>query len=317
MVFVLRHTLCIGIVTNQWFLHRILRHPAFHAVDYTTGLISENLEDLCKVSSSTSYTIRHELPGIVSAYLRHQRSLDSSRRSFGSIPLRWRNVPTDRTSASHIDYINFSTSLLGGGENGVFVKYINNRQDAPRSYLLHVWDEEKAQTPTRKEQDQFINKSGGILTKRYYQAISQRDLEESAALKVHIMDFKPGHMRVALNGRQQIYHLFANGDTVYVQSPELGVSIKYLRKSLLTFAGMLDTRMPGQNILAGEPCASVYLANANKRARYICDLYYAYALQNPSDYGQRRGLGYKRQWALGDREYEDRSKNCCSSEWRR
>lgn len=42
----LKNTICLGITTNQLFLQRVLAHPAFQKVDYTTAFIDRNKESL-------------------------------------------------------------------------------------------------------------------------------------------------------------------------------------------------------------------------------------------------------------------------------
>ncbi|OLL24397.1 Methylcrotonoyl-CoA carboxylase subunit alpha, mitochondrial [Neolecta irregularis DAH-3] len=267
LIFVLRHTAILGLVTNQGFLISCLGHEEFHKGEYTTGFIDSFRTELLFPPPRPLLT--GELAIVPSLLLRHIRQTMRARSSFDTLSAGWRNNQYD-VSSKHVDSITIDPSTLPAA---VFVQY-------EKDYVL-VWDEP---APMKFEGKEFLNKVGGQLILRYYNTLRTRKGLEGRTEQdwpfgvdknmkkydFHVDDIKidfirgkwmTADMRLSINGIQRTY--FAATDTsvissamavqnVFVLSSDVGFGIKFSRRNLLTYAGKLDERISGEDLEGGE-----------------------------------------------------------------
>lgn len=87
MRYVLSQMICLGTITNQYFLKKILEHPDFQSGTYNTHFIEEKL-----LSAETDGEKEVDLPFFaIVACLKRWAKREKSRRLLRSIPSGWRN----------------------------------------------------------------------------------------------------------------------------------------------------------------------------------------------------------------------------------
>ena len=251
MIFVLKNTVCLGVISNQKFLQSILQHPSFHIDSYSTSLISDNLQELLSIDSLTSQLILQVLPCAATLFLRDQRFKSRQSSTFGSISPRWRNVRSDKASARQIDYLEIKSTLLGGGAKGVFVQYGNERTRNESTYSLSVCPEPAEVKNDPQSELLYYNKAGGHLVQRYYRIFQQQE-KNAQSHKADLVSLCDCTYRLELDGRQHPFYVVSVGEDAYIHSPEIGTGIRISRQDLLTYSGLFHKRVSGQTASTGK-----------------------------------------------------------------
>ena len=102
MLSVLRHTVCVGIKTNHLFLQACLLHPDFRKIDYSTGFISEHMNDLLLNPFSKDLPSYHEsfcfVPPLFARWIANRTQRQPPYQPFGSIRQGFRNQVFDTSN---------------------------------------------------------------------------------------------------------------------------------------------------------------------------------------------------------------------------
>jgi acetyl/propionyl-CoA carboxylase alpha subunit len=254
---VLANTTVLGLGTNQEFLGRCLSHPGFLDKNYTTRFIEqyredlfreEGLEDLERTAVETSMFLKY------CADVERSAAGKLGQSAFNSIPSKFRVQTMDRTNvkADHI-------TLAG---KSFLVQYLPQRNGDGDT--VQVWPVPTT-NPLPSEGKKFLNKIGGALVARYYQAMTPpesgvRTFDVSivhAALRRRgrvLEEWIEGDVAFQVDGSIKTVFVATEGDwrsrddlsqTVWVHVPDLCAGIKSIRRNLLTFAGRLDERASG------------------------------------------------------------------------
>lgn len=262
MLSALKNTICLGVTTNQLFLQRVVAHPAFQKVDYTTGFIERNRESLLQPADSA--LLQGPLALTAAIFYRATRQELSPASAFGTIPRSYRNQSKDKASIP-TDHVSCELGSLGYAET-LNLAVANHGHGVYKTRL--VQDEVPV---TAAETKTYFNKAGGPLVKRYYTAFGSRSTEvRSFHVRVQNLsscrgkDSFQGEVRLAIDGRSMTYFV-ATGPaglktTVYVQCPDAGLSAPYKIANRLTWAGRLDERIRGTL----ENGVSLYSRNSPK-----------------------------------------------------
>ena len=254
---VLANTTILGLGTNQEFLGRCLAHPGFLDKNYTTGFIERYREDLFREVGGENERIAVLTSGFLKYIADSERQVNGAFRSISS---KFRVQTMDRSSvkAEHI--------TVGG--KGYMVQYLPRRGEVTDT--VQVW-EIPEQKLDDKQKAKFLNKAGGALVHRYYNAMTipanPRTMEISI---VHANLRRQGkipdqwieaNVTVQLDGAIKTVFVATEGDwhsrddspqTVWIHVPELCAGIKSVRRSSLTFAGRLDERTTGSAAELGK-----------------------------------------------------------------
>ena len=243
---VLKSTVCLGITTNQLFLLRVLSHPAFQMLDYTTAFIDKNKETLLEPLDSRPVL---GILAVVATLFQRATAPKARASSFGTISSNFRNQRKDRT-AQLATYLSCDLKPLGYPE-AVTSLVIDQGKGLYRISRIQT---DKASTTAEKKP--YFNQLGGGLVSRYYAALNSDKVQ--VVENVHIVksaintegDSLSGTFRVSINGRSLSYFM-ARGSydefqtTIFVQCPGADILASYVLSNKLTWAGKLAERASG------------------------------------------------------------------------
>jgi len=253
---VLAGTTVLGLTTNQEFLGRCLAHPGFLDKNYTTGFIDLYSKDLFRPSLEGDERIVAQTSMVLKYCADMERKVSKNGSVFKSISSHFRVQTMDRATVK-ADHITI-------GSNSYMVQYLPSRSSSGVE-TVQVWripSEHKLDDTTRKR---FLNKSGGTLVHRYYEAMTP-PTEGLKTMEVAIVNVNmrrrgtgwdewiEGDITFQLDGTIKTIFIATEGDwrsrddtpqILWIHVPELCAGIKSTRRNLLTFAGRLDERTAG------------------------------------------------------------------------
>lgn len=242
----LKSTMCLGVMTNQIFLIRIMLHLS--ATDYTTAFIEERPELLAPVRQD-----HVEGPMLMAALLLDQQpeSAAAPRSAFSSIPTGFRNQHRDRATVSRT-FVTCRSDLVGQEAPRTFIV---TRSGADQYDVSPVPDE----TPiTPKESSVFFNKHGGPLTRRFYHATTPTSSKQYTATLRRPRSDNSGSMGLVLNEKQHYAFEAArvasddNTREVAVFSTHIGGAVSFVLRNALSWAGKFDERGQDGTMGGGE-----------------------------------------------------------------
>lgn len=249
MIHLLRHTVCLGVTTNQMFLQRALSLPAFQKIDYTTAFIDLNKDQLLDRQSYKD-TMEHLAMVATTIHRRMQKESNSSKgSSFNSIPSSFRNQRKDNT-ALVINHLSCEFGDFGRSQS------INIMVASSNSGQYQAWKIPTDGVPTAAEKAAFFNSSGGGLVNRYYSALNADKMKTIQELRTLTWSCHERHgcfsgeIRISTEGKALSY-IFATKaqpgfkKTVHIHCPATGDSVKYDLLDKLSWAGKLDERSKG------------------------------------------------------------------------
>lgn len=254
---VLAGTTVLGLGTNQEFLGRCLSHPGFLDKNYTTGFIEQYSEDLFRQSLEGDEKIAVQSSMVLKYCADMERKVSRNGSAFKSISSHFRVQTMDRANvkADHITV----------GHNSYIVQYLPSRSSGGVE-RVQVWrtpSEHKLDEATKKR---FLNKSGGTLVHRYYEAMTPPTDGQHKTMEIGIVNVNmrrrgkgwdewiEGDVTFQIDGTIKTIFIATEGDwrsrddtpqVVWIHVPELCAGVKTTRRNLLTFAGRLDERSAG------------------------------------------------------------------------
>ena len=244
MIHVLKHTICLGVTTNQLFLLRVLSLLASQTLDYTTAFIAKNRDALFSPIDSGAVLGPMAISAVI-FYRAVQKELAFSATSgFRSIPPRFRNQRKDK-AATLVHHVNCELGFLGYAEAvSLIISY--------QSQCSYQVSQVPTETPaTADERKIFFNQNGGGLVRRYYSALkSERTSKFNARVLSLSKDRREnsvdGELRLSVDDKAVNYFVALESRglmvRVYVQCPDLGVIASYIVSNRLTWAGKFQER---------------------------------------------------------------------------
>jgi acetyl/propionyl-CoA carboxylase alpha subunit len=241
IIFALKHTTCLGVVTNQIFLQRIM--CSLNNVDYTTAFIDRNPSLLATVD------LDHvEGPMMMAALLfdQLQEAPSAQRQAFASIPLGFRNQHRDRDTRTRT-FVTCRLDLLGHKASSSLVV----TRSGPDQYEVSKVEDE---TPvTAAESKVFFNKQGGPLTRRFYHATEAKPSRQHVAKLIQRGATGPVYKKsdrmifLRMDEGSFIFRVVevASDDDkreVAVSSVHLGGPATFILRNALSWAGKFDER---------------------------------------------------------------------------
>lgn len=246
MLHVLKHTVCLGLTTNQIFLQRILESPLFHNLDYTTALIPQNSDNLLAPVDNSRVLNAGIMSAAIISQLTRIATLNGGKTSFRTIPGAFRNQHKDR-HISTTRAVTCDLSLLG--DDRVATALVTDLKNG--DYRVLGVDDET--TISAEEKKEFFNAEGGPLVKRYYSALRSdqgtvlRDVRVlQSTLQSHV-GYTTGEVTLSTSGQlcKINFAVMQQNDfkeQVFYQETGSGVPLSYTISSILAWAGKLDEK---------------------------------------------------------------------------
>ena len=178
MVEVLRHTMIVGIKTNNLFLQACLLHQEFSKVDYTTNFIPDHIDTLLRNPyTSKALNWREELsflPSLFSRWVANSARTQSSWQPFASIQTRFRNQPYDRSNRLQ-DIVAIQRQESAKGDAALFLLSWSLTRDARRNSFHYrarpVPENTPPEAPFNGENPNDAALDPGTQLARYFNAV--------------------------------------------------------------------------------------------------------------------------------------------------
>lgn len=203
MTYVLRNTICQGLTTNQLFLLRVLTHPSFQDRAYTTSFIEQHSASLLAPVQIDIFLGSMLLAAVFGSRQYRREKNTFSHSSFSSIPRGFRNQKKDEKQDG-LHYVSCDAASLG---HPAPIQLLCAEKSAG-SYNIAILPEEKPLGDSARAQ--LINKSGGVLTHKYYQSILH---QAHQTLTGTLLSVQPapstklsGKQRLLVDGKQYNYY---------------------------------------------------------------------------------------------------------------
>ena len=253
---VLAGTTVLGLGTNQEFLGRCLAHPGFLDKNYTTGFIDSYAKDLFRQSLEGEERIAAQSSMVLKYCADMERKVSSNGSAFKSISSHFR--------IQSMDCANVKADHVTIGSNAYIVQYLPSRSSGGIE-TVQVWRTPMEHKVDDNTKNRFLNKSGGTLVHRYYEAMTP-STEGVKTMEITIIhadmrkqgkgwdQWIEGNVTFQLDGTIKTVFVATEGDwrsrddasqMVWIHVPELCTGVKSTRRNLLTFAGRLDERSAG------------------------------------------------------------------------
>lgn len=249
IIHVLQNTICLGITTNQVFLQKILSHPAFQDLDYTTSFIDQNKRELMNLVDTHDWSASSAVVASLVCRNFEKDNTILTERPFRTIPARFRNQRKDLTRF-HASFVACDLKSMGQADTTGFI--VSNEEHG--SYRVWPLPDDLPSTP--KELKGYFNKTGGPLVKRYYSMRKGNGVPVMENVRIlHSTLYADrsllnGSLHVQIGGKTDRYWV-ARGSydehqtTVFIQCPEHGIMGSYAVSGRLSWAGKLADRANG------------------------------------------------------------------------
>ena len=266
MLSVLRHTVCVGIKTNNLFLQACLLHPDFRKIDYSTGFISERMDDLLLNPFTTYQHDYHErfsfLPPLFARWVVNRDRPQAQYQPFGSIRPGFRNQVFDQSNKLEDIVVPDGIGPFQGSSQTFLVTWCFDREKLENTFYdrLRSLPVPTKRRPGKAHEDKQLDPGAELI--RHFNAMfpNLRRQPEIEVEKHKVQIFKtscnwqhgPGSQQwvtaditLECDGRKETFYIttdskFASKDNgmpqrIFCHVPALGCSIEYSRYTLLAY----------------------------------------------------------------------------------
>ncbi|KAG5758616.1 hypothetical protein H9Q72_013253 [Fusarium xylarioides] len=241
LIYVLSNTVCLGVTTNQLLLRRILAHPDFQDLAYTTSFIALH-EAVLLEPVDTELISRDMLMAAVLWSRQHTRAIRQARAgAFAGIPAGFRSQPADQTTLAK-QFISCNLSLLG---HESAMEFMVRNASADEYEISHL------STDFKPEDTRLLfNQQGGILTRRFYHAVDHEVRQRVTASMLQTKkDLSQNngklHLHVGHEQRRFVVSMISSDEfkrEISVYSPDMGLAVSYAVLDQLSWAGRFEER---------------------------------------------------------------------------
>lgn len=269
MAEVLRHTMILGVKTNNLFLQACLLHQEFGKVGYTTNFIPNHIDTLLLNPYMPANQDWREgisyLPALFSKWMANAGHVQPSYQPFGSIQTRFRNQPWDRDNRLQDIVVVYGADMAKEIPKSFLLTWSIKRSQPRDSFYYRAQRLPKGAPPSEatKNDSEAVPDPGTQLA-RHFNATFRRLIQQTdnpfeyhgiRLLDVSVHEHKSfdssaswlsARISLSHDNVHQTYHLttspnfltkssFGVPERIYVFNPQLGTHITCERFTLLSW----------------------------------------------------------------------------------